>query len=51
MVRTLNVRIRQFAKRQDTWFRGMERRGIAIHWIEGADGDALGALVRRELRM
>jgi len=37
MFKTLNVRIHQFAKRQDTWFRGMERRGITIHWIEGAD--------------
>ncbi|MDR2963745.1 MAG: tRNA (adenosine(37)-N6)-dimethylallyltransferase MiaA [Bacteroidales bacterium] len=25
----------QFAKRQMTWFRGMERRGITIHWISG----------------
>ena len=25
----------QFAKRQMTWFRGMERRGITIHWIDG----------------
>jgi len=29
------------AKRQDTWFRGMERRGIPIHWIDGADEAAL----------
>jgi tRNA dimethylallyltransferase len=47
MVRTLNIRIRQFAKRQETWFRGMERRGIAIHWIDGTDGEAQRALVRR----
>ena len=26
-----------FAKRQDTWFRRMERRGTVIHWIEGGD--------------
>lgn len=25
----------QFAKRQMTWFRGMERRGICVHWIDG----------------
>ena len=25
----------QFAKRQMTWFRGMERRGIHVHWIDG----------------
>lgn len=35
MVRLLNIAIHQFAKRQMTWFRGMERRGIAIHWIDG----------------
>ena len=46
MFRTLNIRIHQFAKRQDTWFRGMERRGIAIHWIEGADEAALRELVK-----
>lgn len=50
MVRTLNIRIHQFAKRQDTWFRGMERRGIAIHWIEGADEAALQELVKRLCR-
>ncbi len=48
MVRTLNIRIHQFAKRQDTWFRGMERRGITIHWIEGADVEALRVLVRKK---
>jgi len=31
----LEVAIHQFAKRQMTWFRGMERRGIKIHWIDG----------------
>ena len=33
MVRQLEIAIHQFAKRQMTWFRGMERRGIPIHWI------------------
>jgi tRNA dimethylallyltransferase len=45
MFKTLNIRIQQFAKRQDTWFRGMERRGITIHWIEGADNEMLRAVV------
>jgi tRNA dimethylallyltransferase len=27
--------IRRFAKRQMTWFRRMERNGVAIHWIDG----------------
>ncbi len=31
----LETAIHRFAKRQMTWFRGMERRGIAIHWIDG----------------
>ena len=29
--------IHRLAKRQDTWFRGMERRGLPVTWIEGAD--------------
>lgn len=35
MYRRLEIAIHQFAKRQMTWFRGMERRGIEIHWIDG----------------
>jgi tRNA dimethylallyltransferase len=35
MVKSLNTAIHQFAKRQMTYFRGMERRGINIHWIDG----------------
>lgn len=35
MVSRLNIAIRQFAKRQMTWFRGMERRGLSITWIDG----------------
>ena len=35
MVRQLEIAIHQFAKRQMTWFRGMERRGFTIHWING----------------
>ena len=34
MVTRLEIAIHQFAKRQMTWFRGMERRGIKIHWID-----------------
>ena len=33
MVSQLEIAIHQFAKRQMTWFRGMERRGIKIHWL------------------
>jgi tRNA dimethylallyltransferase len=35
MFKSLEVAIHQFAKRQMTWFRGMERRGIKIHWLDG----------------
>ena len=35
MFRSLETAIHQYAKRQMTWFRGMERRGIKIHWIDG----------------
>jgi tRNA dimethylallyltransferase len=35
MARDLEIAIHQFAKRQMTWFRGMERRGIKINWIDG----------------
>ena len=34
MFRGLEIAIHQFAKRQMTWFRGMERRGFKIHWID-----------------
>ena len=36
MVRGLEIAIHQFAKRQMTWFRGMERRGTHIHWIDAS---------------
>lgn len=37
MFEQLNRGIHHFAKRQMTWFRKMEREGIEIHWIDGAD--------------
>ncbi len=36
MVKGLEIAIHQFAKRQMTWFRGMERRGFTIHWVDAA---------------
>ena len=36
MFRQLEIAIHQFAKRQMTWFRGMERRGFNIHWIDAS---------------
>ena len=47
MVRILNTRIHQFAKRQETWFRRMEKKGVRIHWIENADADKTISLVAR----
>lgn len=34
MFSRLEIAIHQFAKRQMTWFRGMERRGLTIHWVD-----------------
>ena len=36
MTQQLEIAIHQFAKRQMTWFRGMERRGFTIHWIDAS---------------
>ena len=33
MFKLLEIAIHQFAKRQMTWFRGMERRGFPINWL------------------
>jgi len=41
MVEDLRTGIRQFAKRQRTWFRGLSRRGIDVNWIEAGDHAAL----------
>ncbi|NSW94759.1 MAG: tRNA (adenosine(37)-N6)-dimethylallyltransferase MiaA [Bacteroidales bacterium] len=35
MMHDLEIAIHQFAKRQMTWFRGMERKGTRIHWLDG----------------
>lgn len=48
MCRGLEIAIHQFAKRQMTWFRGMERRGITIHWLE-PPADTLTATEMKEL--
>jgi tRNA dimethylallyltransferase len=38
MVGLLNTAIHQFAKRQMTWFRRMEKKGVRIFWLEGEKG-------------
>jgi len=45
----LNGAIAQFAKRQETWFRRMERNGTEIHWIDNADFETALGVVRRLL--
>jgi len=37
MYEQLEISIHQFAKRQMTWFRGMEKRGIKIHWLNAME--------------
>lgn len=49
MLAQLEIAIHQFAKRQMTWFRGMERRGIPIHWLSEppAEGEPLAPYLER----
>lgn len=51
MVRQLEIAIHQFAKRQMTWFRGMERRGTNIHWLPAppAEPEALQTYIRENI--
>lgn len=51
MHRQLEIAIHQFAKRQMTWFRGMERRGLTIHWVDGQQPmDRIQADIRSLIR-
>ncbi len=45
----LLIKIRQFAKRQDIWFRKMEREGHVIHWLPGGDFEQAKGLVNNFL--
>ncbi len=45
MFQKLNSAIHQFAKRQETWFRRMEKQGVVIHWLDGT-GQPLAELLR-----
>jgi tRNA dimethylallyltransferase len=44
MFQKLNSAIHDFAKRQETWFRRMERNGTLIHWLNGAESPLAEAL-------
>ena len=39
MFNLLNTSIHQFAKRQETWWRRMEKNGVKIHWLDGHSSD------------
>lgn len=45
MFQKLNSAIHQFAKRQQTWFRRMERNGATIHWLDGREDPFKQAMV------
>ena len=45
MFQQLNSAIHDFAKRQETWFRRMEKHGVIIHWVDGS-GDPLGETIK-----
>jgi len=44
MFQRLNSAIHDFAKRQENWFRKMERNGVVIHWLDGNEDPLTGAL-------
>jgi tRNA dimethylallyltransferase len=50
MKNKLNIAIHQFAKRQETWFRGMERKGVVIQWIKADEYDLLKESVMKQFR-
>jgi tRNA dimethylallyltransferase len=50
MTQKLNTSIHQFAKRQETWFRRMEKKNININWINGDDFDTLRKYVAKYLK-
>lgn len=51
LFRQLNIAIRQFAKRQMTYLRGMERRGLQLHWLNGLETtETLLTTIRETIR-
>ena len=51
MFQKLNSAIHNFAKRQMTWFRKMEKEGIKINWIDGQDYDNAVNIIKTELQL
>jgi len=50
MLKHLEIKIHQFAKRQATWFRRMERKGVQIHWFPYYAYDAMKDIVKTHLQ-
>ena len=50
MKNKLNIAIHQFAKRQETWFRRMEKKGVIINWIANDDYSLLKERVAKLLK-
>ena len=46
LIERLHIAICQFAKRQTSWFRRMEKRGINIHWVSPYDKDTINSLIK-----
>lgn len=51
MKQKLNSAIHNFAKRQMTWFRKMEKEGIKINWIDGPDYEIAVNIIKNELQL
>lgn len=51
MVKELRQSIHQLAKRQETWFRGMERRGFKVNWINEANVQSALEIVEKAMKM
>ena len=47
LMEKLFIAIRQFAKRQRSWFRRMKKRGIEIHWLDGANLEQAQEIISR----
>ncbi|SVE62330.1 uncharacterized protein METZ01_LOCUS515184, partial [marine metagenome] len=49
LIEKLNIAIGQFAKRQMSWFRRMEKRGIKIHWVLPNNKDEINNLIKNAI--
>ena len=49
LIEKLNIAIGQFAKRQMSWFRRMEKKGIKIHWVSPVNKNEINKLIKNEI--